>query len=133
MKHTLTSETFSLELELQIFEADIAYSSNTIMTVTVESDGFRGCTDMDIDIKDFARFAAGASRLYDTLGGTARIEEPYGHQQFLELAGDGIGHVEVCGMLHSGTQELRFENVFDQTYLKDFAKEIERVYGKYRT
>lgn len=133
MKHVLTSETFSLVLELQVFEADIAYSSNTIMTVTVESDGFCGRSDMDIDIKEFASFAAASNRLYESLSGTARIEEPYGYHQFLEFSGDGIGHIAVSGMLSSGSQELRFDNTLDQTFLKDFAKGIEKAYGKYRT
>ena len=49
----LESESFSLSLDFQVFESDISYPSNTILTISVSSAGFSASTTMDIDIKEF--------------------------------------------------------------------------------
>ena len=126
---TLHTEDFRLELSLQVFEADISYPENAILRIKVVSDGFSADTTMDIDGKAFAAFAKDLLRLYRTLSGTARLEEPYGTQDYLEFEAAARGGVLVRGSLHSGgrggyRQALSFENGFDQTFLRDFAREL---------
>ncbi len=135
MKHELKAELFKLTCDLRVFESDIAYPSNTIMQVSVDSAGFSGNSSMDIDIKGFAAFTGDLLNLYHTFTGSARIEEPFGNQ-FIEFCGDRRGHISVKGHLNSlgaggFSQDLRFENEFDQTFLSVFAHEVYETYKKY--
>ena len=88
MEHLIKSANFDIRLQLKVFEADIEYSSNTILTISVNSDGFCANTDMDIDIKQFVAFVDALSSLYSSLTGSAVIQEPYGEQQFIEFCKD---------------------------------------------
>lgn len=134
--HCLESPQFKLDLQVKIFEADIKYPSNTIMTVNVESDGFCAVADMDIDIKALADFAEKLSLIYASLKGNAIIREPYGEKQFIEFCGDGKGRINVCGKLTSSgrggfSQELHFENSIEQTYLPEFISNISKLCENY--
>ena len=132
-EHILNTENFRLSISLNIFESDIEYSSNTIMTVSVTNDGFSAKADMDIDIKEFAEFANELSVIYESLSGTAKIKEPYGHQKFITFSADKTGYITVKGFLCDDLKnnELRFENNFDQTYLKPFSQQLCSAYSKY--
>ncbi|MBR6922499.1 MAG: hypothetical protein IKH51_09915 [Clostridia bacterium] len=132
-EHILNTENFRLLISLKIFEDDINSSSNTIMTVSVTSDGFFAKADMDIDIKEFAAFANKLSAVYESLIGTATIKEPYGHQKFITFSADKTGYITVKGFLCDNLKnnELRFENNFDQTYLKPFSQQLCSAYSKY--
>ena len=132
-EHILNTENFRLLISLKIFEDDINSSSNTIMTVSVTSDGFFAKADMDIDIKEFAAFANKLSAVYESLSGTATIKEPYGHQKFITFSADKTGYITVKGFLCDNLKnnELRFENNFDQTYLKPFSQQLCSAYSKY--
>ena len=131
MSFTLRTDSFCISLNLKIFESDIQYPSNTIMDVEVESEGFSGKASMDIDVKEFAKFAANLYDIYDRLTGEARIAEPYGEQMYISFKGDGRGHIHVNGMLCNIGNILKFENVFDQTYLQDFSYTLKTTYEKY--
>lgn len=131
MSFLLKTDSFSLLLNLRVFESDIRYPLNTIMEVEVESNGFAGNVNMDIDVKEFAKFAVDLSKLYDCLSGEAQIAEPYGEQMYLAFQGDGSGHIRVKGMLCNMGQLLKFENVFDQTYLQRFSYDLKEAYAKY--
>ena len=132
-EHILESNNFCLRLSLNIFENDIEYSSNTIMTVFVTCNGFSAKADMDIDIKEFAEFSSKLMTVYQKLNGEASIKEPYGFEKYISFVADRTGHIVVKGYLcdDSWSNELRFETVFDQTYLKVFAEELTLTYSKY--
>lgn len=132
-EHLLKTENFRLSISLIFFENDINSSSNTIMTVSVTNDGFSAKADMDIDIKEFAEFANELSVIYESLSGTATIKEPYGHQKFITFSADKTGYIKVKGFLCDDLKnnELRFENSFDQTYLKPFSRQLCSAYSKY--
>lgn len=137
MEHFIKSENFDIRLQLKVFEADIEYSSNTILTISINSDGFCASTDMDIDIKQFVAFVGALSALYSSLTGSAVIREPYGEQQYIEFCADRSGHIHIRGELSSNgrkgfAQKLAFENCIDQTYLPDFINSLALCCAKYR-
>ena len=134
----IDTSQFKIKLQMNVFEADVAYPSNTIMTVVVDSDGFSAVTDMDVDIKQLIRFTDDLTELYNTLKGVAKIQEPYDMQQFIEFSGDGKGHIYISGKLNSfgqngSAQELKFENSIDQTSLPEFISNLSDVCCKYKT
>ena len=133
----LKSESFSISLDFEVFESDISYSSNTILTVSVSSAGFSASTTMDIDIKDIPTFYYELQKLYDSLMGEAKIQEPYGNQQYILFSGDKKGHILVSGVLNSNGangfwQELKFENCIDQTFLPQFLKKLSIFSNRYK-
>lgn len=136
MEYQLKSENFLLTINPKVFEEDIYLPSNTILEVTIQSDGFSAHTTMDIDIKEFSKFALDLTHLYETLSGEARIEEPYGLHMYMLFVGNGNGHIAIKGYLHKETrigneQNLEFENDIDQTYLKNFCYALLNDYKKY--
>lgn len=134
---SIETSQFKIKLQIKVFDSDLNYLSNTIMTVAVDSDGFSAVADMDVDIKQLIAFADDLTKLYNTLKGVAKIQEPYGMQQFIEFSGDGIGHIYISGKLNSfgqngSAQELKFENSVDQTCLPKFISNLSDVCCKYR-
>jgi len=87
---------------------------------------------MDVDDLRLADFAVQLNKLYETLNGSASLEEPGSALGFISFAATTGGHIKVWGYIHyKHTQELTFENEFDQTYLKNFAEALFADYGKY--
>lgn len=132
-EHILESDNFCLRLSLNVFESDIEYPVNTNMTVVVKCSGFSANSDMDIDIKKFAEFSNKLMTVYRDVEGEAEIKEPYGYEKYITFTADRTGHIVVKGYLcdDSRSNELRFETVFDQTYLKDFTEELAMTYSRY--
>ena len=132
-EHILESDTFSLHLSLNVFENDIEYPINTNMTVLVTCNEFSAKTNMEINIKDFAEFSLELIAIYNSLKGEATIKEPYGYEKFISFVANRTGHIVVKGYLcdDARSNELRFETVFDQTYLRRFAGELASTYSKY--
>ena len=133
----LESESFSLSLGFKVFESDISYPSNTVLTVSVSSAGFSASTKMDIDIKDIPTFYYELQKVYDSLKGEAKIQEPYGNQQYILFSGDKKGHILVSGTLNSNGengfwQELKFENCIDQTFFPQFLKKLSIFSNRYK-
>ena len=125
----LEGENFKLSLTFQVFESDIAYPTNTIISVFVLSAGFSASTSMDVDIKEISEFCNELNKLYSTLKGSTKILEPFGNKQSICFSGDGLGHIHISGTLHSNGadglwQELKFENSIDQTYFPKFITQL---------
>ena len=133
LEHILEGDSFCLRISLNIFESDIKYPENTTMTAFVSCNGFSAKAEMDIDIKEFAEFSKNLMGIYNTLEGEATIKEPYGYEKYISFTADKTGHIIVKGYLCDGfrNNELRFESVLDQTYLKAFADELMLTYSKY--
>ena len=135
-KFMLETEQFTLSLDFQVFESDIAYPSNTILSIGVSSSGFSASTTMDIDIKTVCGFCNELESVYNTLKGSAKIQEAYGNQYIL-FSGDGLGHITVSGLLGSNGangfwQELKFENCIDQTYFPSFLKGLTNFVAQFK-
>ena len=130
IEYVLNTEKFHLSLCFDIYEDEFAYTVNTIMTVSVTSDGFSASADLDIDIKEFVKFAKELKKVYDSLNGSATIKEPYGYGEYISFIADNrTGHITVKGFICDDLRnnELRFENSFDQTYLKSFSSDLIRL------
>ena len=128
--YSIKTENFLLELNPELNEEDIPYPINTNLYVTVSSSGFSVKEAvMEIDVKDLAEFARTLHEVYETLSGAAELREPYGAQGFIRMTADRSGRVITNGKLSSSdadghSQTLLFQNEFDQTYLKNFAKKL---------
>ena len=126
--YRLVTNDFVLEMELEVFETDIDLPVNSILNIKVESNGFTASTSMDIDVKEFHKFAHELLNVYNSLYGSAILKETYG-SSFVMFKAINNGHIYVNGIVDNHCengyeQELKFENEFDQTYLKDFVCEI---------
>lgn len=136
MDFTMLCGNFKLELCPKVYREDMTHPINTEMAVMVESNGFKGSTAMDIDIKDLTKFAADLCRIYQDLSGEAKIEEPYGVHMFLSFEGDGRGGIAVCGYLRgadcSGNENsLTFHDRIDQTALNPFCFALQNACSEY--
>lgn len=134
--YKLETENFLLELEPEVHQDDLPFPINTSLSIKVFSHGFSAESVMDIDVRGLADFAVHLNELYETLKGSARLEEPYGVHCYIELMACCRGRVKVKGDIHNRNafgdeQELTFENEFDQTYLKSFARALFTDYAKY--
>ena len=135
MKHTLESDKLYMELNVNVFESDINYSSNTILDIFIKCNEFSAQTSMDIDIKEFAVFAEKIYIMYKNLSGTAVVKEPYGNEQFIEFSCDKMGHILIkgflCNLVDACSYKLNFEKIIDQTAIENFTKSFKEIYIKY--
>lgn len=128
----IETECFKLSFDFQVFESDISYPANTILSVNVLSNGFSASATMDVDIKDVASFCFNLQKIYNSLSGEAKIQEPFGNQQYLLFSGDQKGHILISGVLNSNGangfwQELKFENRIDQTHLPLLIERLDAI------
>ncbi len=101
--------------------------------VKVFSDGFYGKGDMRVLVKGLAKFAVDLKELYDTLKGSARLEELYFPNNFIEFVVEKTGRVVVSGRIcesYPRPRTLTFEDEIDQTYLQVFANALFADFGK---
>lgn len=130
------SQHFQLSLRFQVDESGIPHPSITVLSVFVMSGGFSASTTMDIDIKDIFAFCDQLQHLYQSLSGEARIQEPFGYQQYILFSGNRTGHIFISGKLHSNgehsfCQELKFENATDQSFLPQLIGDISEFMQKF--
>lgn len=130
MDITLDAGKFSLTLNPEIYFSDIEYPENTLLHIQLYSNGFSAITTMNVDFKKFKIFISEINNLYNTLKGSTEITEPYGSQK-ITFSADKTGHINVSGNLYAifdgNSHSLDFENSFDQTYLKDFVSELNKL------
>ena len=101
-EHILTSNHFCLRLSIIVFESDVEYPINANMTVFVTCNEFSARADMDIDVKDFAKFSMELMDIYRSLTGEASIKEPYGYERYITFVADRTGHIvmDICVMIY---------------------------------
>lgn len=134
--YRIETETFILELFPEIYEHDFEYPVNVYLGVKVSSYGYSADTFMDVGVQGIAGFAAQLKSLYESLEGEARLEEPYSVHNYIEFYAKKGGHIRVRGRLNNKdafgyTQEIYFENEFDQTYLREFIHRLFADFSKY--
>ena len=134
--YRLKTEHFFLEFNPELHQDDFSYAVNTSLSIKVISYGFSAESIMDIDVRKLANFTVQLNELYETLEGSARLEEPYGGHGYIEFMACGRGHIAVKCNIHNGNaygyeQDLSFEIEIEQTCLKSFAKGLYANYKRY--
>ena len=134
--YRIEADTFILELSPEIHEQDFAYPVNVYLGVKVSSYGYSADTFMDVGVQGIAEFAVQLKKLYETLSGKARLEEPYSVHNYIEFIAETGGHIKVMGRLNNKnafgyTQEINFENMIDQTYIRDFVNQLLADFDRY--
>lgn len=126
----LKCNKFKLVLSIDTFDNDIKYPINTIMNVFYKDENFSAKASLDIDVNDFVFFIKKLSDVYNKLSGEAIIEEPYSYKRFISFIADKNGYIKIKGYLCDDfkNNELNFENIIDQTYLKSFIDELVSKY-----
>ena len=130
--YSITTERFSLQLEAEVHEEDLLEPLNTMLVLSVTSDNYSAeCVQLDADVYELASFATQLNALYEQLEGEAKFTDAYGSCYFVFTAQRG-GHIKVEGNIQSErpkVHSLTFENSFDQTFLRDFAKGLYKDFG----
>ena len=131
MKQILNTEKFKLELVIEYYKE--AEYEDCVLNLKVESEGFAASTSFEVYRKSFFYFVKNLKNMYDSLDGNAKIEDAYEGRGYIEFASDSTGHINIKGLLISPlhNQELKFENEFDQTYLRDFVSDLCSTYQEY--
>ena len=119
----LETKDFTLDMHAKVYKDD-PIINNVLLTVKVVSKGFSGAMEMNVGSLELDEFVRKLTMMYKTLKGEARIEEPYGNKCFINFKIGRTGHVKVSGKLVVSSQQLLFENIFDQTYLEKFVKNL---------
>ena len=125
-RHILETDNLKLTIEyIDVF-----------LQVQVESPFFSvGVAQMLIDFNDFKKFYSDLNKLYDTLKGTAKIEDLH-KDQYIEFKVNKRGHILIEGCLKYSNYnnsdlyyKLNFEYSFEQTYLQKFVKGLINEYS----
>ncbi len=127
---TLDTGGFVLTAEPAFFPEESPV--NTLLRLRVRSGAFTGEGRLDMGRGALAQFAAALDRLCRTLEGIAAIEEPCGFHQYIRFDARRGGYIAVQGCLSQPLpglpeQELRFAAQFDQTYLRPFVLELQKI------
>ena len=134
--YKIETDTFILDFFPEIHEQDFSCPVNVNLGVKISSYGYSADTFMDIGVQGIAEFATQLMRLYESLTGEARLDEPYSVNNYIEFIAEKGGHIRVIGRLNNKnafgyTQEIYFENEIDQTYLSGFVNRLYADFSKY--
>ena len=134
--YRIETDTFILDFFPEIHEQDFSCPVNVNLGVKISSYGYSADTFMDVGVRGIAEFVAQLKRLYESLAGEARLEEPYSAHNYIEFIAATGGHIRVVGRLNNKnafgyTQEINFENEIDQTYLSGFVIRLHDDFSKY--
>lgn len=136
--HILEANDFRLELNTEIFYDNLDCPVNAYLTVNVKNGDYSGSTLMDIDIDQLADFSVELKKVYDTLKGSAKIEEPYGHCGDITFTAEKNGYINISGHIRTETfndvwkgNELNFRTTIDQTFFQPFVNGLICEFEKY--
>lgn len=120
---SIISESFKLNIKILLYDiAEIQRGNpyNTTFSIEVFSDGFYGITTFLVNYKELLLFSIKLKDMYESLHGSASIKDlDFGSSLNIEC--DNFGKFVFSGVIINETfQELKFKNMVDQTYLKEF-------------
>lgn len=111
-------------------KAELDWDRNWINTkVTLKAGVFSGEFMADFLTIDFKSFKEQLVLLNDDFNATAAFG-PMEHELVLKIKGDGIGHFEIdCQATpqHHPSERLKFSIDFDQTQIKNYIIQLERI------
>ncbi len=127
--YRIESESFALEL-IPVVEGD-----EVSVTVKVRSDKFSAECTIDAFAGQIMIFAKDMLALYESLEGSARLEQDWSPNNYIQFSAQQHGHILVEGRLKSearsgNVQEFSFKHVIDQSYIEGVAKELYADFGK---
>jgi len=128
-----TGENFvKLEpIELIKYDSEIDWDKNWVKTkVFIKGGQFSGTYIAEFMTTDFEQFKQELFNLYDNLKGAANFKDLEGYLE-LKISGNGLGHFTIEVRAHDSTgvdmAELKFSLSFDQTQIKDFVYQLEKI------
>lgn len=132
MDFILNRDDFSIMFyDIGFYEKDISMDapiSGTIR-ISIKSDKYAAKSYLDLYHKDFVNFLIDIINLWKSLKtGNAIIKEPYGYEQYVEFISKN-GKFTIKGKLVDQdfrNFKIEFEEVVDQSYMKDFIKAISK-------
>ncbi|MGV3546071.1 MAG: WapI family immunity protein [Pedobacter sp.] len=114
--------------------AELDWDKNWVKVfVEVKAGAFSGEFDADLMTTDFASFRNELEELYSKLTGTATFST-LEDQVNIKVIGDGIGHLKAeCYVMDSPGlgSILQFEIDFDQTYIPNVIRQIEKIINRF--
>lgn len=114
----LTAYAFSVEITFK----------NDIVCISVTDDAYSGRISLNYQKQDFASFVSELTELFQSLHkGTASLEEYYEPEEnFIAFESDGMCHFNVNGILNNwGNWTLKFSKTIDQSYFKNFIRQLQ--------
>ena len=123
--YTIKTEDFNLQL---------TPGADSLM-VDVRCDGFSGHACFDMEDFLIADFILQIKEMYENLEGSAKLQDLYETDGFIEFSAQKFGHILVRGKLvrmrQKLTQQIQFEYELDQSYLKEFVMALAAGYSRY--
>ena len=109
--------------QIEVF--DDASGAKGLLSIT---SGHFSCSSYPFYFDEIVPFCREIPRMYKELKGKAELRLRYEHD-FIEFEMDKFGHVIVCGLIDSGSdqQQLKFHFVTDQTCLLSMVTSVEAV------
>jgi hypothetical protein len=131
LEFTDTGDLVRLEpIELSFPDADLDWDRSWVKTkVTVKAGIFSGQFEAEFQLTDFERLKQQLKELDNDFKANA-IFDSLEQQLVLKIKGDGLGHFELyCKATPdpSVRQILTFSLSFDQTYLKEYIRQLEEI------
>lgn len=124
--YIIKTENFVLELT--------PFAGGTV-DIKVSSNDFAAVAYFDTNDIFLSGFATQLNTMYEKLEGSAKIQDLYETEGYIEFIAQKRGHIIVRGQLisrrHKNTQQLIFENEIEQTYLQAFVKGLFADYNRY--
>lgn len=105
--------------------------------IEVHCGGFSGITCFDAEDFLIADFVLQLKEMYEKLEGSAKIQDLYETDGYIEFTARKMGHILIKGILISNrygsgyAQQLSFEYDVDQTYLHKFVSDLVADYSKF--
>lgn len=111
----------SFKLGIEIKSIDLSHESyNTTCVLDLYSEGFSGITEMVTSYTDLLYFANNLKDMYEFLKGVTKLID-YDYGTSINVSCDESGYFVFEGVILNGTSnELRFKNRIDQSYIKNF-------------
>lgn len=125
----LKTEDFTLEVKFNKFKEYKTFNSiltKMAVTVTVSSYDYSGKTQFACSKEEHIGFVRDLSEIYNSLKeGITGLSDYEPDQNNFYFESDGLGHFNVSGIFNNwGEWTLKFEKNIDQTYFKNFIKQL---------
>ncbi|MCM1439236.1 MAG: hypothetical protein NC131_08565 [Roseburia sp.] len=125
----LNAGGFTLELKFFHHRETIEfknYITDTTVRISVSDLDYSGITEFAISCEECVNFIKSLTELFGNLNtGVTGISDYEPDENNLYFQSDGLGHFNVSGVFNNwGDWTLKFEKELDQSYFKNFIKQL---------